>query len=184
MSTDHYSKQSECLAAGLAANLQTPTMQAAELAKKIKPRSRRARRILEKREPKLVRFGLAHALAFCGSFLHSARFWLRAASAICVLSKTCLKSALLGLQVEDLKKTLLLHGGNVSQVVKDVLSDFRKLKGVRAQQPCRDKEALWRRCFLLGCLAVYLSVNQVAILSLFVCLRSCGHITRLCSLLH
>ena len=37
--------------------------------------------------------------------------------------------------MEDLKKTLLLHGGNVSQVVKDVLSDFRKLKGVRAQQP-------------------------------------------------
>ncbi|KAK9824979.1 hypothetical protein WJX81_002634 [Elliptochloris bilobata] len=63
-------------------------MQAAELQRKLKPRSKRARRILEKREPKLV---------------------------------------------EDIKKALLLHGGNVSQVTKDVLSDFRKLKGVDAQ---------------------------------------------------
>ena len=54
VSTVHYS-ETQCLAAALAASLQTPNMQAAELAKKIKPRSRRARRILEKREPKLVR---------------------------------------------------------------------------------------------------------------------------------
>ena len=56
--------------------------------------------------------------------------WLCVCLTYCVLRVLCL-----GLQVEDLKKTLLLHGGNVSQVVKDVLSDFRKLKGVRAQQP-------------------------------------------------
>ena len=34
------------------------------------------------------------------------------------------------LQVEDPKKALLLYGGRTSQVVKDVLSDFGKLKGV------------------------------------------------------
>jgi hypothetical protein len=32
--------------------------------------------------------------------------------------------------VEDPKKALLLYGGRTSQVVKDVLSDFGKLKGV------------------------------------------------------
>lgn len=36
------------------------------------------------------------------------------------------------MQVEDIKKALLLNSGKVSQVTKDVLSDFRKLKGVRA----------------------------------------------------
>jgi len=34
-------------------------------------------------------------------------------------------------QVEELKKSLLLFGGHTSQVTKDVLRDFRKLKGVR-----------------------------------------------------
>ena len=34
------------------------------------------------------------------------------------------------LQVEVPKKALLLYGGRTSQVVKDVLSDFGKLKGV------------------------------------------------------
>lgn len=33
-------------------------------------------------------------------------------------------------QVEDPKKALLLYGGRTSQTVKDVLSDFGKLKGV------------------------------------------------------
>ena len=32
--------------------------------------------------------------------------------------------------MEDPKKALLLYGGRTSQVVKDVLSDFGKLKGV------------------------------------------------------
>ncbi len=33
--------------------------------------------------------------------------------------------------MEDPKKALLLYGGRTSQTVKDVLSDFGKLKGVR-----------------------------------------------------
>ena len=37
------------------------------------------------------------------------------------------------LQVEDPKKALLLYGNKTSQVVKDVLSDFAKLKAVRPQ---------------------------------------------------
>ena len=41
-------------------------------------------------------------------------------------------------QVEDPKKALLLFGGRTSQVVKDVLSDFGKLKGVRSIMFCSD----------------------------------------------
>lgn len=38
-------------------------------------------------------------------------------------------------QVEDPKKALLLYGGRTSQVVKDALTDFGKLKGVRLWDP-------------------------------------------------
>lgn len=41
-------------------------------------------------------------------------------------------------QVEDPKKALLLFGGRTSQVVKDVLSDFGKLKGVRSTMFCSE----------------------------------------------
>ena len=63
---------------------------------------------------------------------------------LCHIHRRAKKAELLGTQVEELKKTLLLHGGNVSQVVKDVLSDFRKLKGVRAQWPHAGRR--WLSC--------------------------------------
>lgn len=44
-----------------------------------------------------------------------------------------LRSQVLLVQVEDPKKALLLYGGRTSQTVKDVLSDFGKLKAVRLQ---------------------------------------------------
>lgn len=41
----------------------------------------------------------------------------------------------LALQVEDPKRALLAYGNKTSQVVKDVLTDLQKLKGVREGQP-------------------------------------------------
>ena len=92
-------------------------MQTADLQRKLKPRSKRARRILERREPKLV---CALAEQFC-------------AQIVCWGPLPSLLLSIVGaMQVEDIKKALLLNSGKVSQVTKDVLSDFRKLKGVRA----------------------------------------------------
>jgi alkyl hydroperoxide reductase subunit AhpF len=89
-------------------------MQAADLQRKLKPRSKRARRILEKREPKLVR-----RPSWATARVAAEHVW-RALLTLGVHT-----------QVEDLKKSLLLFGGHTSQVTKDVLRDFRKLKGVR-----------------------------------------------------
>ena len=92
----------------------TLEMQAADLQRKLKPRSKRARRILEKREPKLVR-RLSQGTGRAGS----EHVWCALLTlGVCI-------------QVEELKKSLLLFGGHTSQVTKDVLRDFRKLKGVR-----------------------------------------------------
>ena len=35
-------------------------------------------------------------------------------------------------QVEDAKRSLLVYGNKTSQVIKDVMTDLHKLKGVRA----------------------------------------------------
>lgn len=39
-------------------------------------------------------------------------------------------------KVEDAKRALIMHGGNTSQVIKDVLTDLHKLKGVRCFLVC------------------------------------------------
>jgi hypothetical protein len=38
-------------------------------------------------------------------------------------------------QVEDVKKSLVLYGNKISQVLKDVLTDFHKIKKVRHFTP-------------------------------------------------
>lgn len=48
-------------------------------------------------------------------------------------------------QVEDPKRALILYGHKTSQVVKDVLTDIHKLKGVRGQRGCTR-----RSCFGTG----------------------------------
>lgn len=37
------------------------------------------------------------------------------------------------LQVEDVKKSLILYGGQTSQVIKDLLTDLHRLKGVSGE---------------------------------------------------
>ena len=84
-----------------------------------KTKSKRARRILQAREPKEVS---ALSVAELPSMLprgHSSELEMKVRS-------WCDACRLL--QVEDAKKTLLLAGNKTSQVVKDILSDMQKLK--------------------------------------------------------
>ena len=81
-----------------------------------KTKSKRARRILQAREPKEVSSLSVAELPGNAAFVTlemKVRFWCDA----CRL-----------LQVEDAKKTLLLAGNKTSQVVKDILSDMQKLE--------------------------------------------------------
>jgi hypothetical protein len=121
----------------------------------VKAKTRKGKRYLEKRGPKLV------SLCFCslsGSlFLHvpsctqqlcyqypgwallsrvRASRLLRSMLTSCHFLPLC--------QVEDTKRALFLYGNDVSQTVKEAMTDLHKLKGVSevqlAQSNCCSKE--------------------------------------------
>lgn len=53
------------------------------------------------------------------------------------------------LQVEDPRRSLLLHGNRTSQIIKDVLVDLHKMKGVRAA--CAVCSLVSRACLSPSC---------------------------------
>ena len=129
---------------------------------KVKPRTKRARRILERREPKLVGLRCTLMSAFSWDALP---LLLKKASSL--IATEFLGSFHLT-QVEDLKSTLLLHGPRTSQITKDVLADIHKLRSVR---------------FLLPSLSLAVSVRLS--LSIFLVKDvACTQIACYCFLLH
>ena len=95
----------------------------------VKPRTKRAKRILEKREPKLVRPSGAQ------NFLASSRPSRRRPSSCSVSAENVVQLPYpVLLQVEDVKTALLLHGPRTSQITKDVLADIHKLRTVSLPQ--------------------------------------------------
>ena len=117
-------------------------VQATEPATKlVKPRTKAGKRALEKRAPKLVRRRRRRFCCrvcccrrtpcrrrFCPRCLRlrdaSLRRRLRRAAAPTPLHRP-------PAQVEDPRRALLVYGNRTSQVIKDVMTDLHKLKGVR-----------------------------------------------------
>ncbi len=81
-----------------------------------KPKTKKGKRALQQREPKLV------SCCFGGFFTKSLILTSRSKR----LGRTGLNWA--PMQVEDSKRALILFGGKTSQITKDVLSDLHKLK--------------------------------------------------------
>ena len=87
--------------------------------KLVKPRTKKGKRALEQRAPKLVGAGRpALPQAGIGQADGAGSNW-----------------GALELQVEDPKRALILCGNKTSQTVKEILTDIHKLKGVRREGP-------------------------------------------------
>ena len=96
-----------------------------------KPKTKKGKRALQAREPKLVSLSRCshtldhHAVGTTPNIgIHLAV--LRLPQLHTFLS--FLKAMLYTCQVEDSKRALILFGGKTSQITKDVLSDLHKLK--------------------------------------------------------
>lgn len=120
--------------------------------KLVKPRTKAGKRALEKRAPKLVRRARMApawphplALADCRDALQRApgrrAHWacIAAAAACWPLAPNDNRPPPppARLQVEEPRKALLVFGGRTSAVLKDVMTDLHKLKGVRGRSPLR-----------------------------------------------
>ncbi len=81
-----------------------------------KPKTKKGKRALQQREPKLV------SCCFSGS--------LTTGPIMTSTNKNLCRNGLkwTPMQVEDPKRALILFGGKTSQITKDVLSDLHKLK--------------------------------------------------------
>lgn len=95
----------------------------------VKPRTKAGKRALEKRAPKLVSAGRRHACVNRAAVLPPPPP-LPPAHAACATQTRALPR-----QVEDPRRALLCYGNKTSQVVKDVMTDLQKLKGVRPAVP-------------------------------------------------
>ena len=105
--------------------------------KLVKPRTKAGKRALEKRAPKLVRrrdcspgLGGSDRQA-CGR--RQATCMLPPPPAARRPPPRCHPAC--PRQVEEPRRALLVHGNKTSQVIKDVMTDLQKLKGVRATLP-------------------------------------------------
>lgn len=117
--------------------------------KLVKPRTKAGKRVLEKRAPKLVRCGrwtlpmrLPCSRGPCSDNACSAASRRRRCQ-----PANGPPAATHPMQVEDPKRALLVYGNKTSQVVKDVMTDLHKLKGVRCR--CLLLSA-WAQCASLA----------------------------------
>lgn len=85
----------------------------------IKPKTRKGKRYLEKRGPKLVSFPHWRPLFTDLQVYH-----------VVLLLLPLLRDVGCCLQIEDAKRALFLYGNDASQMVKDAMTDIHKLKGV------------------------------------------------------
>ena len=86
-----------------------------------KPKTKKGKRALQAREPKLVSVS-QYLPAICIHVINTRQ--VSASSLLFQLSST----SFVRCQVEDSKRALILFGGKTSQITKDVLSDLHKLK--------------------------------------------------------
>ena len=148
--------------------------------KLLKPKTHKGRRELEKRAPKLVRSAVASGV--WPTTCMQCNAWRAAAGGSgpgtlrhCVAQPASVHY----LQVEDPKRALVLYGHKTSQVIKDVLTDIHKLKGVSRGHSCTLHRGCSALCgFLRRTCASWLSLHhcttawQLPVCCESVCLRT------------